>query len=60
MVKQNTGGKIIFTGTESALHGGSKTSLAYGVSKRATECVVQAMARDGAPHNIIVNVMVFL
>ena len=55
MVKQNTGGKIIFTGTESALHGGSKTSLAYGVSKRATECVVQAMARDGAPHNIIVN-----
>lgn len=55
MLKQGSGGKIIFTGTESALHGGGLNSLAYGVSKRATECLVQAMARDGASNNIIVN-----
>jgi 3-oxoacyl-[acyl-carrier protein] reductase len=55
MTRQDLGGKIIFTGTESALHGGGASSFAYGASKRATECLVQGMARDGGKHNIVVN-----
>ena len=49
------GGRIILTGTESALHGGSPTSLAYGVAKLGIECLVKGLARDGARCNILVN-----
>lgn len=52
---ENSGGSILLTGTESALHGGSPTSLAYGVAKRGIECLVQGLAREGAPHGIRVN-----
>lgn len=55
MKKQKSGGRIILNGTESALHGGSPVSLPYAVAKRGTECLVQGMAREGAPHNILVN-----
>ena len=55
MREQGAGGRIIMTGTESALHGGGSTSFAYGAAKRATECIVQGMARDGAPYGILVN-----
>jgi NAD(P)-dependent dehydrogenase (short-subunit alcohol dehydrogenase family) len=55
MEKMKTGGHIILVGTESAIHGGSPTSLAYGVAKRGIECLVQGLARDGSKHNILVN-----
>ncbi|MDC0189705.1 SDR family oxidoreductase [Rhodospirillales bacterium] len=55
MKKQMTGGRIILTGTESALHGGSSASFPYAVAKRGTEGMVQGLAREGAPHNILVN-----
>ncbi len=55
MIKTHTGGKIILTGTESSLHGGSAVSLPYAIAKRGTECLVQGLAREGAPYNILVN-----
>ncbi|CCQ75494.1 SDR family NAD(P)-dependent oxidoreductase [Magnetospira sp. QH-2] len=55
MTDQGTGGRILLNGTESALHGGSGQSFPYAVAKRGTECMVQGLAREGAPHNILVN-----
>jgi NAD(P)-dependent dehydrogenase (short-subunit alcohol dehydrogenase family) len=52
---EQKGGRIVLTGTESALHGGGSTSLAYGVAKSVIECLVKALALDGATHNILVN-----
>ncbi|MEE2745284.1 MAG: SDR family oxidoreductase [Pseudomonadota bacterium] len=57
MVSQKTGGRIIFTGTESALHGGSSISFPYAVAKRGVECMVQGLAREGAKDGILVNGM---
>ncbi|KIL97736.1 3-oxoacyl- acyl-carrier protein reductase [Paramagnetospirillum magnetotacticum MS-1] len=55
MTAQGGGGRILLTGTESAIHGGSPTSFPYAVAKRGTECMVQGLAREGAPHSILVN-----
>jgi len=55
MISQKTGGRIIFTGTESALHGGSINSFPYAVVKRGTECMVQGFAREGARDGVLVN-----
>jgi len=55
MRQNNSWGRIILTGTESALHGGSETSFPYAIAKRGTECLVQGLAREGAKHNILVN-----
>jgi len=55
MSAQGTGGRILLNGTESALHGGSALSFPYAVAKRGTECMVQGLAREGAPHGILVN-----
>ena len=55
MTDQETGGRIVLTGTESALHGGSPTTFPYAVAKRGTECMVQGLAREGAPAGILVN-----
>lgn len=55
MNKQETGGRILLTGTESALHGGSPTSFPYAIAKRGTEAMVQGLAREGAPNGILVN-----
>ena len=55
MKKTNSWGRIILTGTESALHGGSTMSFPYAIAKRGTECLVQGLAREGASHNILVN-----
>lgn len=49
------GGRIVFTSTASAQHGGGKTSMAYGVAKAGIECLTKGLAREGAPHNILVN-----
>ncbi|MEX0694493.1 MAG: SDR family oxidoreductase [Rhodospirillales bacterium] len=53
--KTPPGGRIVLTGTESALHGGSATSFPYAVAKRGSECMVQGLAREGAPEDILVN-----
>ena len=55
MAANNSWGRIILTGTESALHGGSETSLPYAVAKRGVECLVQGLAREGAKDRILVN-----
>jgi len=55
MRMQNTGGRIVFNGTESALHGGSAHSMPYAMTKLATECMVKGMAREGAADRILVN-----
>lgn len=55
MTDQGTGGRILLTGTESSLHGGSHISFPYAIAKRGTECMVQGLAREGAPQNILVN-----
>jgi 3-oxoacyl-[acyl-carrier protein] reductase len=55
MKKQQSGGRIVLNGTESALHGGSVASFPYAIAKRGTECMIQGMAREGAPDNILVN-----
>jgi len=55
MQQQGTGGRILLTGTESALHGGSPTSFPYAIAKRGTEAMVQGLAREGAPDGILVN-----
>jgi len=57
MISQKTGGRIIFTGTESALHGGSSISFPYAIGKRGTECMVQGFAREAAQDGILVNGM---
>lgn len=55
MKDQGQGGRILLNGTESALHGGSALSFPYAVAKRGTECMVQGLAREGAPDGILVN-----
>jgi len=55
MKKQGSGGRVLLTGTESALHGGSSRSFPYAAAKRGTECLVQGLAREGASDNILVN-----
>lgn len=55
MEKQGGGGTVLLTGTESALHGGSATSFPYAIAKRGTEAMVQGLAREGAPNDIVVN-----
>ncbi len=49
------GGRILLTGTESAIHGGSAQSFPYAIAKRGTECMVEGLAREGASHGILVN-----
>lgn len=55
MQKMKKGGRIVLFSTESALHGGSSTSLAYGVAKMGIECLTKGLAREGAKDNILVN-----
>jgi 3-oxoacyl-[acyl-carrier protein] reductase len=55
MVAQGSGGRIVLNGNESSLHGGSVFSLPYAISKLGTDCMVQGLAREGAPTGILVN-----
>lgn len=55
MKKMKDGGRIILFSTESALHGGSPNSLAYGVAKIGIECLTKRLAKEGAKNNILVN-----
>ncbi len=49
------GGRIVLTGTESALHGASSKALPYGIAKSGIECLVSGLARDGAKNKVLVN-----
>ena len=49
------GGKIIFTSTASAQHGGGNNTMAYGIAKAGLEALTKGMAREGAKCNILVN-----
>lgn len=55
MKAQDSGGRIVLNGTESALHGGSAQSFPYAIAKRGTETMVEGLAREGAPDSILVN-----
>lgn len=55
MRESGNGGRIILTGTESALHGGSSMSFPYAITKAGTECMVMGLAREGAKDSILVN-----
>jgi len=54
MIGQRTG-KIINISSISAKYGGAATSMHYACSKAALDCMTVGMAREGAPHNILVN-----
>jgi 3-oxoacyl-[acyl-carrier protein] reductase len=53
-MKKN-GGRIIFTSTASASHGGGSKSMVYGLAKGALECMTKGLARECAGYNILVN-----
>lgn len=55
MHSDESGGRIVLNGTESALHGGSSVSFPYAIAKRGTEAMVQGLAREGASAGILVN-----
>ena len=55
MRRQGRGGRITLTSTASAKHGGGSDTLPYGVAKAGIECLVKALAKDGAPDNILIN-----
>ncbi len=52
---ESQGGRIVFTSTASAQHGGGSFSLGYGMAKAALECVTKRLAKDLAQYNILVN-----
>ncbi len=54
-MKVQGGGKIINISSISAKYGGSTKTLHYGAAKAALEAVTTGLARQGAPHNILVN-----
>ena len=56
-MKDNGGGKIINISSISAKYGGSDKTLHYGASKAALEAMNVGLAKAGAPHNILVNVV---
>jgi 3-oxoacyl-[acyl-carrier protein] reductase len=52
---KGNGGRILLSSTASARHGGGKNSMAYGVAKAGIECLTKGLAREGAPHGVLVN-----
>lgn len=54
-MKRQGGGKIINISSISAKYGGSSKTLHYGAAKAALEAITTGLARQGAPHNILVN-----
>nr|WP_321352000.1 SDR family NAD(P)-dependent oxidoreductase [uncultured Methanoregula sp.] len=54
-MKSHGGGKIINISSISAKYGGSSKSIHYGAAKSGLEAVTKTLAREGAPHHILVN-----
>jgi 3-oxoacyl-[acyl-carrier protein] reductase len=54
-MKDHGGGRIINITSIAAKYGGSGKTLHYGAAKNGLEAVTKTLAREGAPHNILVN-----
>jgi len=54
-MKNDRFGRIVNISSIAAKYGGSRKSMHYGSSKRALEGVTKTLAREGAPHNVLVN-----
>ena len=54
-IMQKTGGKLLFTSTSSALHGGGANSMAYGLAKSGLISLSKGIAREGGKYNILSN-----
>lgn len=54
-MKEMGAGRILFVSTASVRRGGGSTTIGYGMAKAALECAVKRLARDLAPHGILVN-----
>ena len=48
-------GRIINITTNSSKYGGSAGNLHYAASKAALDTMTAGLAREGAPHNILIN-----
>jgi len=59
LVQAGERGRIVLNSTESALHGGGPSNLAYAVAKYGTECTVQGLAREAARFGSTVNAVRF-
>jgi len=54
-MKQRKFGRIVNVSSIAAKYGGSGSSVHYGCAKRGLEALTKTLAREGAPHNILVN-----
>ena len=54
-MKQRKFGRIVNVSSIAAKYGGSGSSVHYGCAKRGLEALTRTLAREGAPHNILVN-----
>lgn len=54
-MEEQKNGRIIFTSTSSAVHGGGSATVTYGASKALLESIMKRMAKDLAASNILVN-----
>lgn len=54
-MKGNKKGSIINISSIGAKYGSGLGSMFYGASKRGLEAITKTLAREGAPHNILVN-----
>lgn len=54
-MKEKRFGRIVNISSIAAKYGGSAHSMHYGCSKLALEGMTKTLAREGAPHNILVN-----
>ncbi len=54
-MKEKGFGRIVNISSIAAKYGGSSHSLHYGCSKLALEGLTKTLAREGAPHNVLVN-----
>lgn len=57
MINAGISGKIINISSISSKYGGGETSMHYGAAKAALEAISKGMARFGARHGILVNVI---
>jgi len=54
-MKQRKFGRIVNISSIAAKYGGGASSVHYGCAKRGLEALTRTLAREGAPHNILVN-----
>lgn len=54
-MKRRKFGRIVNVSSIAAKYGGSGSSVHYGCAKRGLEALTKTLAREGAPHNILVN-----